>query len=134
MKDRDRFKEIVRFAVNGGVSFAVDYGVMIALTEWCGWNYLWAAGVSFTLSVVVNYILCKCWVFEGAQKQGAKAMTLFIGSSVVGLGLNQALMYGMVELIGLNYMVAKIVATAIVMVWNYVMKRKAIYMDGGQAA
>ena len=134
MKDRNRLKEVIRFAVNGGVSFVVDYGVMIALKEWCGWHYLWAAGVSFTLSVIVNYILCKCWVFEGAQRQSVKAMTLFIGSSVVGLGLNQMLMYGMVDFVKLNYMIAKIIATAIVMVWNYIMKRKAIYMDGGQAS
>jgi len=73
-----------------------------------------------------TYWLCVVYVFKGAKKQNRKQATLFIGSSIIGLGLNQLCMWLFVELAGMYYMLAKIFATAIVTVWNYVMKRKAV--------
>ena len=47
-------------------------------------------------------------------------------SSIAGLFLNQLCMYVFVDFCGVYYMVAKLGATAIVTVWNYVMKRRAL--------
>ena len=78
------------------------------------------------MSVIVNYWLCVIFVFTGAGKQTGRQAALFIGSSIVGLGINQVCMWLFVEKFGLHYMLAKIGATLIVMFWNYVMKRKAV--------
>ena len=51
---------------------------------------------------------------------------MFVGSSVVGLFLNQVCMYVFVEWLSMYYMIAKLFDTGIVTVWNYVMKKKAI--------
>jgi len=122
----DLFAEIFRFGVTGGVCFLIDYGTLYALTEFAGINYLWSSGISFTLSVIVNYFICVKWVFKEAGKQDTQSAVIFIGSSVVGLGINQFLMWFFVEKLGIYYMIAKIFATLIVMVWNYIMKRKAV--------
>ncbi len=44
----ERFKEIFRFVINGGVSFVVDYALLYVLTEYAGLNYLLSSGCSFT--------------------------------------------------------------------------------------
>ena len=44
----------------------------------------------------------------------------------MGLGINQLSMYLMVEKVGLHYMLAKIVSTALVTVWNFFTKRLAV--------
>ncbi len=44
----------------------------------------------------------------------------------MGLGLNQLCMWFFVDVAGLYYMIAKIFATAIVTIWNYITKRKAV--------
>lgn len=129
MLENKRLQEILKFGVNGVVCFVIDYGVMILLTECFGVYYLISAGISFTLSVIVNYIICVRWVFDNASNTGKKAKMIFIGSSIAGLGLNQLLMWFLVDLIGIFYMIAKIISTLIVMVWNYVMKRKALVED-----
>lgn len=122
----ERFLEIVRFCIVGGLSLLVDCGVLYGLTEFFGVYYLYSAGISFTVSVIFNYWLCVVYVFKGAKKQTARQATIFIGSSVVGLGLNQLCMWFFVEIVTLHYMLAKLGATVIVTLWNYVMKRKAI--------
>ncbi len=122
----ERFLEIVRFCFVGGLSLLVDCAVLFGLTEFFGVHYLYSAGISFTVSVIFNYWLCVTYVFKGAKKQTPKQAAIFIGSSVVGLGLNQVCMWFFVEIIFLHYMAAKLGATAIVTLWNYFAKRKAI--------
>lgn len=126
MRLNKRYWEILRFLLVGGVCFFVDYFLLYAFTEYGGISYLMSAGLSFTISCIANYFLCIAWVFSQAKKQNVKQATVFIGSSVVGLGINQLCMWGFVELMTIHYMIAKIFAAAIVMVWNYVLKRKAV--------
>ena len=122
----ERFLEIVRFCIVGGLSLIIDCGVLYGLTAFFGVHYLYSAAISFTVSVIFNYWLCVKYVFKNARHQTPKQATIFIGSSIVGLGLNQICMWFFVEKILLHYMAAKLCATVIVTVWNYIMKRKAI--------
>lgn len=123
---KKRVNEIIRFCMVGGLSFIVDYGLLYVCTEFFSLYYLYSSAISFTVSVFVNYWLCIAYVFENAKQQNKKQAAVFIGSSIIGLGLNQFCMWIFVSIIGAYYMVAKIFATAIVTIWNYVMKRKAV--------
>lgn len=122
----DRFAEIFRFGITGGISFLIDYGILYVLTEFFSINYLVSSGIAFTISVIANYFMCILWVFKGVKQNDTKAIILFVGSSIIGLFINQILMWFFVEKIQLYYMFAKIIATIIVMIWNYVAKRKAV--------
>jgi putative flippase GtrA len=126
LHDDGRAAEILRFLLVGGGCFVFDYGLMVFLTEAAGLYYLWSSGISFTLSVVLNYWLCVKFVFAQAQHQSPKQMSMFIGSSVTGLLLTQFFMYVQVDWLGLNYMLAKFVAAGLVTIWNYIWKRKAV--------
>lgn len=103
---------------------------MVFLKEVCKVNYLIAAGLSFSLSVVLNYTLCVLWAFKGVDKKNKKAMILFVATSLIGLGFNQLFMWLFVDLIKINYMISKIITTALVMVWNYITKRHALVKKG----
>ena len=123
---RERMLEIVRFCFVGGVSFLMDYGLLFVLTEFVGLYYLYSSAISFSITVVFNYWLCVIYVFKGAKKQTTRQAIIFFGTGVIGLGLNQLCMWLFVAVAGLHYMLAKIFATAIVTIWNYVTKRKAV--------
>ena len=121
--------EVIRFLVAGGSCLLLELACLYAFTEWAGLHYLYSSALAFTISVLVSYWLCRAWVFEGGnKKQSLKAASLFFGSSVAGLGINQLCMYTFVDLMGIYYMAAKLLAAVIVTVWNFVLKRYALKM------
>ena len=140
--NNSRLKEGIRFILTGGVCFLVELALLIALRDFCGLDTLLAAAIAFTVSVIVNYIMCVLWVFSGAREQGNSEKMGFLITSLMGLALNELLMLAFRVIFGEDgvvltlfgftvymYMVNKVLATALVMVWNYFTKR-AILKNG----
>ena len=116
--------QVLKFGVVGGTAFLIDYSIMIALTEFFGINYLISSGISFVVSVIYNYILSVHWVFDvDKDVDKKKEFIVFILLSVIGLGLNQLLMWVFVSRVHVFYMLAKIFVTAIVMIYNFVTRK-----------
>ena len=133
---KKKLTEIIRFAISGGVCFLIEFALLVLLRDTCGLDTLVATPIAFTVSVIVNYLFCVKWVFPDAGKQGNKARIAFFISSIMGLFLNEGLMWLFRILFGEDtvvmtvfgftitmYMVNKVLATLIVMVWNYITKR-----------
>jgi len=121
------FGQIGRFLIVGTLAFFVDYGVLWALVEVLKVNYLIASAISFAVSVIFNYVLSTYWVFDCKEK-GSKAGTFFVFVllSICGLLLNLAIMWLSVDVLQIYYLIAKIGATGIVMVYNF-FTRKLIF-------
>ncbi|MBR3771797.1 MAG: GtrA family protein [Clostridium sp.] len=120
--------QMFKFGIVGAIAFVVDYGIMAFLTEVFGVPYLISSTLSFCISVVVNYLLSMKYVFEG--KEDVKKQTEFITFvilSVIGLGINQIVMYLVADVwlaeINKSYLIAKLVATVVVMIWNFVSRK-----------
>ena len=118
------FKQIMKFGFVGFLCFFIDYGIMVFLTEVFDINYLMSSGISYSISTVINYILSVTIVFETDKKKNRiKEFVLFVFLSVIGLGVNELCMKVGVELIGIHYMIVKIGATAVVMVYNFITRK-----------
>lgn len=121
---KNLIKQLFRFGVVGGIAFLIDYSVLFICTEYFGIYYLISSFISFTVSTVFNYIASVRWVFDVDQKKSQRRnFVLFIVFSVIGLGINQCIMWFGVEKLDLYYMLVKIGATAIVMVFNFVTRK-----------
>lgn len=132
----NRLKEIIKFAFTGGVCFLIEYAALIVLKEWLHLSAVAATPIAFLISVVFNYLLCVRWVFDGAKEGSRKAQLGFVVTSLMGLVLNWAIMWALTALLGEDtllfgilgvevkvYMVNKVIATGLVMAWNYFTKR-----------
>ena len=121
---KNLIKQIMRFGVVGVISFLIDYGILYVLTEKANIYYLLSAGISFTVSVVINYLLSMSWVFKSNKKRGKKEeFIIFIVLSLGGLLLNQVMMYVLVDYMNVYYLLAKIVSTANVMIYNFISRK-----------
>ena len=119
------FKQIVKFIFVGGTAFVIDYLVMVFLTEVFNINYLVSSVISFCVSVIYNYVMSTVWVFEvDKEKSKTQTFAMFIILSVIGLIINTIVMWLLVD--GTNlmpYTIAKIIATAVVMVYNFISRK-----------
>ena len=138
----DRLKEILKFAFTGGVCFVIEYAALVLLKELLHIPVVAATPIAFLISVVFNYLLCVKWVFSGAQEGSKKAQLGFLITSVMGLLLNWVIMWALTSLFGEDallfalfgieikvYMLNKVIATGLVMVWNYFTKRYVLKKD-----
>lgn len=129
VSETDRwFFQMFRYAIVGGVSFIVDYGLLYALTEWLGLHYLLSATISFTAGLQVNYLISIRWVFGKSKLSSRTAEFIVYGIiGVVGLLLNNLLLYLFTDCFRLHYMLSKLVSAAIVLVWNFVGRKIILF-------
>ncbi|CDF27394.1 GtrA family protein [Dialister pneumosintes] len=120
--DKERIEEVIRFLIVGGGCFLLEYILLYVLTEYMHIGYLVSSAIAFTVSLLVNYILCLLVVFN-VKHQSSLEIGLFIITSLIGLIINQGVMWFLVEIIAWWYMFAKVIASGIVMIWNYITKR-----------
>lgn len=126
-------EQILRFGVVGVLATVVDYGVLMILSQLCGVDPVLAAGISFCVSVVFNYVASMRYVFTHREDMSAsREFAIFIVLSVIGLVFNELIMWAGTRALGssaLAVTVVKAAATALVMVWNFVSRK--IWLDGG---
>ena len=120
--------QLLRSGFVGGVAFVADYGTLFVLTHYAGVHYLWSAGIAFAVGLTVNYLLSISWVFN--QNRSAKPWVEFLVFAligIVGLGLNELIMYVATDLMSLHYMLSKLISTAIVFCWNFFARKLIIF-------
>lgn len=122
---KNLINQFLKFGLVGGIAFFIDYVVLFACTDYFGLYYLISSFISFTVSTVFNYIASIKWVFNVDETNSKKKnFILFITFSVIGLGINQLIMWYGVDQLHIYYMLVKVGATFIVMCFNFVTRKK----------
>jgi putative flippase GtrA len=147
---RENWTEVVRFlkfAVVGALGAVIDFGTLNLLVQLAGFPKLLANACSFTAAVISNFVWNRLWVYPETRGEPlTKQFLQFIFVNVAGLGINTLIFYGAdrwllgeagllarpmgalalttgVPHFDLAYNGAKIVATAVVLFWNFFVNR-----------
>lgn len=125
--------QIAKFSVVGALAFIIDYAVLMLLSQVFGVEPVLAAGISFVISVIFNYLASMRFVFiHRDDLSRGRELVIFVILSVVGLAINELLMWLGVHVLGesaLAVTVTKVFATGVVMVWNFASRRR--WLDAG---
>lgn len=127
-KTENFFVQLFRYVFVGGIAFIADWGMMVFLHEALHTNVYIATAIAFIFGLIVNFILSKIFVFqEASEKTGTVGEFIVYGIiGATGLLFTEVIMWLLLK-IGILYMIAKVVAAAIVLIWNFVARKILLY-------
>jgi len=119
---------ILRYLAVGGVAAGIDIGIFVIFAKMLGLNYLLVAATGFVLATCVNYVLSVRFAFTSGIRFGrSMEIALVYLVSLVGLVINQGVLYVGIELIGVEMVLCKLIATGLVFVWNYGVRSRFVF-------
>lgn len=111
-----------RYFLTGGLAFVVDFGLFAICLDALGWHYLVANLVGLVAGLAVNYWISVRWVFAACKRSVSNRtleFSMFALIGILGVLLNQALMWFQVDFLEILPMLAKFISAAIVLLWNF---------------
>lgn len=113
--------KFLRFCVVGGSGVFVDFGVTWLVKERLRWNKFVANSMGFVIAATSNYILNRVWTFQSQNESIGSEYLSFIGIALVGLAINNSIIYLLNERLKMNFYLAKLFAIGITTIWNFLM-------------
>ncbi|MBN1954106.1 MAG: GtrA family protein [Anaerolineae bacterium] len=144
---RKELARFLKFSVVGAVGAVVDFGLLNLLVQWAGFPKVVANACSFTAAVISNFIWNRLWVYPETRGEPLRKQFLqFFLINLVGLAINTAIFYScdlwllgeagllagpagrLAQTVGmahfdLAYNSAKVIATGVVLFWNFFANR-----------
>lgn len=120
----------MKFGVVGVIATVIDFGIMNLLHYGLGLNILIANTSGFIISLIFNYLASMKYVFAHKEGMSRREFIIFVVLSVIGLVLNDGIVLTLNAGLGLEANIAKICATALVMVYNFVTRK--IFLEGDE--
>lgn len=129
-KSTNTLVQLFRYIWVGGFAFIIDYASLYILTNYLNINYLISAALSFLLGLTTNYLLSTNWVFNSGRLNNKFTEFVIFGTiGIVGLAINEIIMYICCEFINLHYMISKLLSTALVFFWNFFGRKYILFTN-----
>jgi len=113
--------KLVKFCLVGFSGMCLDFGTTWLLKEKAKVNKYIANSIGFVLAATSNYFFNRVWTFHSHNQQVVTEYFSFIGISLIGLGLNNLIIYLLTEKLKLNFYLSKLFAIVVVTIWNFVL-------------
>lgn len=114
----DRF---IRFCIVGGSGLVVDFGITFLCKEILKFNKYAANSTGFVCAATSNFILNRVWTFASSDPDIVGQYIRFVGFALVGLLINNSIIWLLNGRGKLNFYLVKLIATAVVTIWNFSM-------------
>ena len=127
-KTDNTFFQLIRYTFVGGLAFLVDFGTLYLLTDFFHLHYLISAGIAFILGLITNYLFSIRWVFTTRNIRSKKIeFLIFAIIGLAGLGLNELFLWIFTDLLGIYYLLSKILTTILVYLWNFFARKFILF-------
>lgn len=119
---RDILTQLAKFMAVGAVGTIVHYTILILLVEKTGMSAVLSSSVGAIAGAFVNYFLNYYFTFR-SNRRHAKAIVQFYIVAGSGFLLNALSIWIMVDVLEIYYLLAQLVTTGIVLLWNFWLNR-----------
>lgn len=126
LKENETLKQLFLYLIVGGIATLVEWACFWLFSQVVNINYLVATALAFIVSTFANWLAGKLIMFKEWKNIFTELVKIY-ATSVAGLLFNLLLMWVMVDKIGLHEMLSKIIATGIVFMWNFLVRKYLIY-------
>lgn len=116
--------QIIKFLIVGGIATIIDWIIYYLLYNYIDIKPLVANIISYSIATIYNYLASVKLVFDVKNKNSKENFIIFIIFSLMGLLLSELLIYLMIDKLGISKMIAKILSTALVMIFNFITRKK----------
>lgn len=120
--------QLVRFAAVGALATAIHYVLLIGLVETMNVGPVAATVLGSIAGALVAYAGNRRYTFNSGVPH-ARGLPRFLLVASAGLILNASIMALLSGPLGIHYLVAQIVATGVVLLWNFVANRHWTFGD-----
>lgn len=126
-KTTNTFIQFFRYIFVGGFAFLADAFSLWLFEKFM--HYMTAAAVAFFVGLAVNYFLSVIFVFSESEQltNKLKEFITYAVIGAIGLMITEVIMYVLTDICHLYFLLSKVVAAIIVLVWNFVARKKILY-------
>ena len=114
-----QFIPFLKYCIVGVIGTAIDVLIVFLLVEFFSFNPLVAAVGGFLLAVSNNFFLNKIWTFRNKSSRYGRLYIKFLLVSGVGLCFTLLIMYLLWSVLGVYYLLAKVLTSGVVLIWNF---------------
>lgn len=115
-------RQFLAFTGVGAVGTAGHYLTLILLVEGFNVDPVIATSLGFVVGALINYILNYKYTFASTSPHG-RTLLRFLIVALVGALVNSGIMYLGTTVFSFNYLVIQVIATAIVLLQNFILNR-----------
>jgi len=115
----DFIEKFLKFGVVGFSGIFVDFGVTYFCKEKLKIHKYVSNSLGFTIATISNYLLNRYWTFNTGQGAQFVQFGKFFGIAMIGLVLNNLLIYLFNDKLKVNFYMSKAFAIVIVSFWNF---------------
>jgi putative flippase GtrA len=112
--------QLAKFGIVGLSGYVVNLAVYALLLKQAGFHYLLAATGSFLVAATNNYIWNRLWTFRHQRGHVAYQGLRFLVVAVLAYGANLLVLTGLVEVVGVDKIVAQAIAIVLVTPLNFI--------------
>lgn len=120
--------EFVRYFIASGIALLTDIGALTVFTSIFGMPYLIAGALAFIIGLVIVYVLSTHWVFSARSiKNYWTEFGLFSLIGLVGLGINELILWILTGGLGLYLLYSKVASVIFVFSWNFFARKYLLF-------
>lgn len=126
MKPNETIRQFLQYILVGVIATIVEWTCFYLFFQIIGMHHLLSTAIAFIFSTFANWLAGKLIMFKIWKNTFHEIIQIYL-ASVVGLLLNLFLMWIMVDQFSLMELLSKIIATGIVFIWNFLIRKLVIY-------